>query len=96
MNSIYLRRRLKVIVPEGDGETAIEVIAALQRNIESLGFVLAPEVGQRLTTLSLPKIETFYKDLVSTLREMVGAHRAFNPFYPNFPAQVMELSRVEL
>ena len=96
MNSIYLRRRLKVIVPEGDGETAIEVIAALQRNIESLGFVLAPEVCQRLTTLSLPKIETFYKDLVSTLREMVGAHRAFNPFYPNFPAQVMELSRVEL
>jgi hypothetical protein len=30
------------------------------------------------------------------LRAMVGAHRTFEPFYPNFPAQVMGMTEAEL
>lgn len=96
MNALYLRRRLKVTVPAANGETPLGVIAALQKNLESLGFILSPEVCARLEKLSAQKIEVFYKDLVSALREMVGAYREFRPFYPNFPAQVMELSDAEL
>ena len=40
MNAIYIRRRLKVILPDGSGATPITTLAALQKNIESLGFVL--------------------------------------------------------
>ena len=96
MNAIYVRRRLKVTVPAGSGGTPVRVIAALQKNIESLGFVLAPEVCERLEKLPLEKVESFYKSLVSALLEMVGAHREFRPMYPNFPGQVMEMSEAQL
>ena len=33
---------------------------------------------------------------MKALREMVGAHREFEPFYPNFPHQVMEMSEASL
>jgi len=96
MNDIYLRRRLKVTVPTATGETPRRVVAALQKNIAGLGFVLAPEVCERLETLPLKKVDSFYKGLVAALREMVGAHREFRPMYPNFPEQVMEMSEVQL
>lgn len=96
MNAIYVRRRLKVIVPTGNGETPRHVIAALQKNIAKLGFVLAPEVCERLEKLPVEKVDSFYKGLISGLREMVGAHREFRPMYPNFPEQVMEMSEAQL
>ncbi|PQO45561.1 cytoplasmic protein [Blastopirellula marina] len=34
--------------------------------------------------------------MLPILQEMVGAHRKFDPFYPNFPQQVMEASDAEL
>ncbi len=96
MNDIYLRRRLKVTVPAGNGETPVRVIAALQKNVANLGFVLAPEVCERLEKLPVEKTDSFYKGLVAGLREMVGAHREFRPMYPNFPEQVMETSEARL
>lgn len=96
MNAIYLRRRLKVVVPKGDGETPFQVIAALQKNIGSLGFILSAEVCDQLGKLPLKKVDSFYKDLLAALRIMVGAHREFRPMYPNFPEQVMEMSTAQL
>lgn len=96
MNAIYIRRRMKATVPQGTGETPIHVIAALQKNIASLGFILAPEMCQRLGCLPLEKVEVFYKELIGALKELVGAHREFRPMYPNFPHQVMEMSEAQL
>lgn len=96
MNAIYLRRRLKVVLPAGNGETGREVIAALQRNIENLGFILAPDVCEGLVKLTPTKVASFYRDLVEGLREMVGAHREFKPMYSNFPEQVMAMREVDL
>lgn len=96
MNAIYVRRRLKVTVPAGRGETPLPVIAALQKNIGALGFVLSSEVCQQLEKLPLEKVEAFYKGLVAALREMVGAHREFRPMYPDFPEQVMAMSEAQL
>lgn len=96
MNAIYIRRRLKVTVPTDVGETPRRVIAALQKNIGNLGFVLAPDVCARLEKLPVEKVDSFYKGLVAGLREMIGAHREFRPMYPNFPAQVMETSEAQL
>ena len=44
INAIYIRRRGKVILPEGAGTTALGVLAALQKNLESLGYLLGREV----------------------------------------------------
>lgn len=96
MNANYLRRRSKVILPEGAGATPITVLAALQKNLESLGFLLAEEVVERLKAMSPLQVDAFYQWLVKELRVMVGAHRPFKPMYPNFPAQVMEMTEAEL
>src|SRR5262245_25638193 len=96
MNVIYLRRRSKVILPEGSGATPLNVLAALQKNLESLGFLLSEEVIARLKTLNPVLVGTFYQRLVKDLLALVGAHRKFEPMYPNFPAQVMKMREAEL
>lgn len=96
MNSIYLRRRLKVHVKAGDDQIPLSHVAAIQKNISCLGFALSEPLLERLQTLSLEKLEGFYKGLVKDLRVMVGAHREFKPMYPNFPRQVMEMSEARL
>jgi hypothetical protein len=98
MNAIYLRRRLKVVLPlpKGLGGTSLNVLATLQINLESLGFLLGDDVIADLKNLSPPQVVAFYQQLVKELRAMVGAHRPFTPMYPNFPAQVMAMSEAEL
>lgn len=96
MNTIYLRRCLKVKLADGQGATPLNVLASLQKNLESLGFLLSPEVVERLKTFDLMQLNGFYRRLVDDLQAMVGAHRPFQPFYPNFPRQVMEMTEAEL
>ena len=96
MNGIYFRRRFKVHVKEGAGSIPVGHVAALQKNIESLGFACSEPLLERWQTVSPEKLGIFYKDLVATLREMVAAHRQFKPMYPNFPKQVMEMSDARL
>lgn len=97
MNSIYIRRRSKVTVPATDGGTTpLPVLAALQKNLESLGYLLSEEVIRELKNLSPAKVEDFYLRLTHDLQILVGAHHPFEPFYPNFPAQVMEMEEAEL
>lgn len=96
MNAIYLRRRSKVTVPEGSGATPINVLASLQKNLESLGFLLAEDVIERLKTLNPVQVDAFYQRLVKDLKVLVGAHRQFEPMYPNFPTQVMGMTPAEL
>ncbi len=96
MNTIYLRRRRKVYLKEGTNRLSRGFAAALQKNIESLGFAFSEQLLQRIQTLSIEKLDSFYKSLVKDLQEMAGAHRPFKPLYPNFPIQVMELSEAEL
>lgn len=96
MNRIYLRRRSKIVLPRGSGTTPLNVIATIQKNLESLGFALSEELSERLTHSNPAQVEHFYDQLVRTLRELVGAHRPFTPMYPNFPQQVMEMHQAEL
>ena len=96
MNSIYIRRRSKLLLPDAPGATPLPVLATFQKNIENLGFRLSAEAADRLRVTDPAKVEAFYKRLVKDLLPMIGAHRAFTPFYPNFPAQVMEASEAEL
>jgi hypothetical protein len=96
MNAIYIRRRSKVMLPEGSGATPFNVVVTLQKNIESLGFLLSSEVIEQLQALNLIQVDAFYQRLVKDLQTLVGAHRKFNPMYPNFPKQVMEMTEASL
>lgn len=97
MNSIYIRRCRKVTVPVSDGGTTpLPVLATLQKNLESLGYLLSEEVVHGLKHLSPIKVEGFYHRLTHDLQILVGANRPFEPLYPNFPTQVMEMEEAEL
>src|SRR5437588_12219764 len=96
MNAIYLRRRSKVLLPDGSGATPLNVLASLQKNLESLGFLLSPDAVERLKTLNPMQVDAFYQRLVKELQALVGAHRKFQPLYPNFPKQVMAMTEAEL
>jgi hypothetical protein len=96
MNAIYLRRSRKVVLKPGSGSQADDTIAAMQKNLEALGFVMSPALMERVRTLEQDGLASFYRSLIKDLRELVGAHREFKPMYPDFPEQVREISEGRL
>lgn len=95
-NSIYIRRRNKVFARKGAENLPENYIAAALKNIESLGYTFSENLIETLKTLSLDQLTDFYHETVKNLREIVGAHREFNPMYPNFPKQVLEMPEARL
>lgn len=74
----------------------VSYLAAALRNIESLGYTFSLELLERIRTLSEAEFFPLYSEVVTVLKEMVGASRKYKPMYPNFPEQVMEASEGEL
>ena len=79
-----------------DEQLPPETVAALAANVQTLGYVFSPTLLEACRALPLASLTAWYTETVETLRKMRGAHQEFKPFYPNFPAQVMEASQVEL
>ncbi|QDT96806.1 TerD family protein [Gimesia aquarii] len=93
---IYLTKSLKVILPEGQVKAAPTVVSTVARNLQSLGFGLSAPLLERLSVLLEETVIEWYDEVLPVLKKMVGAHRSFDPMYPNFPKQVMEASDAEL
>lgn len=96
INTMYLRRKNKVIVKAGHGEVSIVQLATMLKNLETLGYTLSDELLERLSTISLKRLAEFYNQTVTDLKIMVGAHVEHKPMYPNFPQQVMDMDEAEL
>lgn len=95
-NSIYIRRKSKIYLDKGDNTLADGYILNLLKNIEGLGFTFSNELLDVVKSLSVDRLKTFYKQLITDLKENVGAFVEFKPMYPNFPEQVKEASEEEL
>lgn len=96
MNTIYLRRKNKVILDAGDETVSLRHLATLLKNLENLGYTLSEELLERVSTLSTKGLVKFYSRTVEDLKVMVGDHVKHKPMYPNFPKQVMEMDEAEL
>jgi hypothetical protein len=98
--SLYLRKRLKVCVPRpervGPSNQSKALVVSIQKNIESLGFSFSRRLALALSKQGEEFLTAFYKELVPELRRQKGAHVAFRPMYPNFPAQVINMTDLEL
>ncbi len=94
--AIYLTKRARVVLDEGRSECSTSAVATFNKNLESLGFTLSRALFERLRTHSVEEVARLYKGIVPVLERMVGAHRQFRPMYPDFPAQVMAASDLEL
>lgn len=99
MNTIYLRRRNKVIVNlnSDDSEKVSEqIIATSLVNLESYGYTFSEKLMEELKLLSVEQYIDFYNMITSIIKELVGVDKITEPMYPNFPQQVMEMDEVEL
>lgn len=98
INPIYLLRGRKWIVETGQEPNRLSkaLLATAAKNIASLGFTFSPRLMQALGTLSREQFEEVYRQLLASLKVMVGAHVKYQPMYPDFPDQVMEADDVEL
>ena len=96
INTIYLRRKNKVIVDLGKDTVSLEHLATLLKNLDNLGYTLSNDLLERVSTLSLTKLVSFYNDTVKDLKVMVGDNVKHEPMYPNFPKQVMDMSEAKL
>ncbi|ADB19074.1 conserved hypothetical cytosolic protein [Pirellula staleyi DSM 6068] len=94
--SIYLRKSGKFILPIGTGKPSWQGVGTIAKNLQSLGFGLCPALLDRLARLQNDFIAEWYKQILPTLKEMMGSHRSFSPMYPNFPKQVMDATEAEL
>ena len=95
LNSIYLRKKSKVVLTRSNSQLDAVNLATILKNIESLGYTFSPQLIDRLSTLSEPEASLFYSQLVTDLKQALGAVE-YAPMYPNFPAQVMEMVEAEL
>ncbi|MBC7804775.1 MAG: cytoplasmic protein, partial [Akkermansiaceae bacterium] len=98
-NAIYLRRRSKIVLPLGANDAEplpLYYVASVVKNVEALGYGFTQDLITACRALSLEQLVSLYQELIVDLKKLKGAHREFKPMYPNFPAQVMEMSRAEL
>jgi hypothetical protein len=94
---IYLTKSRKIIVHGiGEQQSSPAAVATFNRNLITLGFVCSQELTGALAGLSEEALGSLYQQVVPILKKMTGAHRSFQPMYPNFPKQVMDASDLEL
>lgn len=95
-NEVYITKRKKVLVPEAGKSNSSLLVKAFIKNLQDLGYRLSEKLTKRLVTLTAVEIGTIYKETIPVLRTLKGAHRVFNPMYPNFPQEVKEMPATEL
>ena len=100
---IYLSKASKVIIPrdakgemEADRNMRIQGVMTVAKNLKALGFGLSKDLLQELVECKPAFVAQWYEDTVPLCRQAVGAHRDFEPMYPNFPQQVMNMSEADL
>ncbi|MFC3800835.1 TerD family protein [Cohnella sp. GCM10012308] len=91
INSVYLRRALKVIVETDQRTDSVSSawLATALKNVEALGYRFSPRLAREVSLLSAKEFHVLYDGIVADLKAMVGAHVQYVPMYPGFPEQVM-------
>ncbi len=95
--SILTLRKVYVVGGRQDdwGNLRARVID-LMVNLEVYGYTLSRDLAYALSHMGEQELEVFGKKLVTSLSSGVLGVRAYAPMYPNFPAQVLETSEMEL
>ena len=73
-----------------------QLALTLAANSEALGYQFSKELLISLSHATEDDLTAFWKWFKPEAKKSVGAHRTFEPMYPNFPKQVMSTSDFEL
>eukprot|EP00833_Pecoramyces_ruminatium_P018598 jgi/Orpsp1_1/1192630/evm.model.d7180000094725.1 len=69
---------------------------SLNENINSLGYSMDEKMFNIVSTLPINDINNLSKELIPILKELIGANVSYNPLYPDFPSQVMNMKNIDL
>jgi len=92
LNELYLRRKMKVVIKEEKNSLSNNYITTILKNIEQYNVVFDELLINKLKTLSINSITNFYNELIDNLKLLTGDNFKYNPLYPNFPSQVMNMN----
>ena len=70
--------------------------ATLQAELIRLGFILDQAAFTHLAKWRAEDAARYFNDILPTAKELVGAKRSYQPFYVNFPAEVMNTPTYDL
>ncbi len=93
-NTAALQRGF-VLVPVGTHDNR-QLAASLQVELMNLGHALDATAFDAVSKAPRDWIVSFSEEVIPHLRKRLGADRPYQPFYRNFPTQVMEMSNVDL
>ena len=101
-NDLLLRRKRKVKLAPGSGGTSNmeflhgDYVATVAKNLESIGYAMSVPLLEAVGDLSQNELIKLNSEMLTVLGKSRGADRQFNPLYPNFPQQVMQMSEASL
>ena len=95
-NEIYFSNKGKVLLPPSKGEVSSVYVATALKNFESLNYRFSKDLFNALRKLSIKQLETFHNEMLFIVKKACGAHVNYRPMYPNFPKEVMDMSKAEL
>ena len=97
-NELYFFKRDKFIVngvSENKDCKSDRYVASMLKNFEAYGYTCSKELIDLLCTQDVDFLSEWYDSAITLIVRRVGKI-SVQPMYPNFPKQVMELSRFEL
>lgn len=85
-----------IVVESTKEESDVGQSGAFIANLMSLGYLPTQNLADELARCDEETVTGIANTVIPILKEALGAHVKHNPFYPNFPQQVMDMSDFEL
>ena len=95
-NFVLISKKNRVIVEQGNGKQSWEKVMTACANFTSYGYVFSENLIGILQTLTDEQFDEFILMSSEIIKKNLGAHKKYNPMYPNFPKQVMDAHFAEL
>jgi len=69
---------------------------SLNENLGKLGYSMDENMFEIVSTFTIEEIEALEKELIPSLKNIVGANVVYKPLYPNFPQEVIAMKDIFL
>ncbi|MGV8961850.1 MAG: hypothetical protein ACOH2V_00445 [Candidatus Saccharimonadaceae bacterium] len=93
-NTIAFQKGLIVINVIGIDNRCMAM--TVQAELMKFGYMLTPEALDALGHSDAADIKDFHSEVIDFLLDMTGGKRNYQPIYPGFPKQVMDMTEMDL
>lgn len=98
-NYISIKKRNGILIDDynaDDNNDNYQLALTFAANVMNLGFILSEELLNKIRKFNIEEFEKLNNNVIPVLKNIVGDDVEYNPMYPNFPQQVMEMSYAQL